>query len=186
MGNPSWLGGVACVIVLVVEALHHEMRHLRADALVVEELLEDQVVDVLHLEVAVRTTSSLPSSKSSKLLTIACDCKPSASPISATFSISCWTGPFSTELDDVFSHRQRGVTIAAWRDSIVATVRELGQSSANGTRLIVLNLHPYIVGQPFRIRYLEDVLADLISNGHVCLATLGEIVDSYLMRNGTA
>jgi hypothetical protein len=186
MGHPSWLGGVACVVVLVLEALHHEMRHLRSDALVVEELLEDQVVDVLHLEGRRQDDVLLAGSKSSKLLPIACDCRPSASPISATFSISCWTGPFSTELDDVFSHRQRGVTIAAWRDSIVATVRELGQSSANGTRLIVLNLHPYICGQPFRIRYLEDVLADLISNGHVWLATLGEIVDSYLMRNGTA
>ncbi len=90
--------------------------------------------------------------------------------------------PFSTELDDVFSHRQRGVTMATWRDSVVATVRELEQAPS-GARLIVLNLHPYIVGQPFRIRYLEDVLAALIGSEHVWLATLGEIVESYLTRD---
>jgi allantoinase len=59
-------------------------------------------------------------------------------------------------------------------------VRELEHASADGARLIVLNLHPYIVGQPFRIRYLEEALAALVGSRHVWVATLGEIVESYL------
>ena len=88
--------------------------------------------------------------------------------------------PVSIELDEVFAHRQRGVTMAAWRDSVLSTARELGSSTSVGSRLIVLNLHPYIIGQPFRIHYLEEVLKELAENPKVWFATLGEIVDSYL------
>lgn len=88
--------------------------------------------------------------------------------------------PISIELDDVFAHRQRGVSIGTWRDSILATMRELEAPTAIGTRLIVLNVHPYVIGQPFRIRYLEEVLDALSRNPKIWIATLGEIVETYL------
>jgi hypothetical protein len=43
----------------------------------------------------------------------------------------------------------------------------------------VLSLHPYLIGQPFRIRYLERALAHIASHDRVWLATGAEVVDWY-------
>ena len=46
-------------------------------------------------------------------------------------------------------------------------------------RLLVLNLHPWLVGQPFRIGYLEEALEHLTAQEGVWTATGSEIVDWY-------
>jgi hypothetical protein len=49
-----------------------------------------------------------------------------------------------------------------------------------GGRQLVLALHPWLIGHPHRIGYLEDVLADAASRSDLWITTTGEIADFYL------
>ncbi len=49
---------------------------------------------------------------------------------------------------------------------------------ANG-RAMVLNLHPWLIGQPFRIGYLDAALHHMMQRGGVWPASGLEIIDWY-------
>lgn len=53
------------------------------------------------------------------------------------------------------------------------------QEGAENGRLMVLNLHPWLIGQPFRIRYLNDALDYVMRHQDVWAATGSEIVEWY-------
>ncbi|MDH3605236.1 MAG: hypothetical protein OEU26_37060, partial [Candidatus Tectomicrobia bacterium] len=55
----------------------------------------------------------------------------------------------------------------------------LYQDGAENGRLLVLNLHPWLIGQPFRIRYLNRALDYITRREGVWAATGSEIVDWY-------
>ena len=44
---------------------------------------------------------------------------------------------------------------------------------------MVLHLHPWIMGQPWRIRYLDEVLGHICAHQGVWNATGGEIIDWF-------
>jgi allantoinase len=88
--------------------------------------------------------------------------------------------PVSVELDAVFTHRLRGIPIGRWRDLVCESFDELHAAGETTGRLLVLNVHPYLLGQPFRIRYLEEALEHIAGTPGVWLATGSEIADWYL------
>ena len=49
----------------------------------------------------------------------------------------------------------------------------------NNGRLLVLNLRPWLLGQPFRVRYLNDALAYIMGHDGVWAATGSEITEWY-------
>jgi hypothetical protein len=49
---------------------------------------------------------------------------------------------------------------------------------------MVLHLHPWIIGQPWRIRHLDEVLCHICARQGVWKATGGEIVDWFKARFG--
>jgi hypothetical protein len=44
---------------------------------------------------------------------------------------------------------------------------------------MVLNLHPWLIGQPYRIKYLEEALEDVMQREAVWAATGSEIVEWF-------
>ena len=50
----------------------------------------------------------------------------------------------------------------------------------HGGRLMVLNLHPWLMGQPFRIGCLSEALEDITGHQGVWSGTGSEVVDWYL------
>lgn len=88
--------------------------------------------------------------------------------------------PVSVELDEVFTHRLRGVPIMQWRDLVCDCFDQLYADGETTGRLLVLHLHPYLIGQPFRMRYLEEALDYIIARPDIWLATGSEIIDWYL------
>ena len=48
---------------------------------------------------------------------------------------------------------------------------------AKNGRLLVLNVHPWITGQPYRIRYFEDAMRHIAAHTTVWKATGSEVVD---------
>jgi hypothetical protein len=53
------------------------------------------------------------------------------------------------------------------------------RDGAENGRLLVLHLHPWLIGQPFRIRYLNRALEDMMRREGVWVATGSEIVAWY-------
>jgi hypothetical protein len=50
---------------------------------------------------------------------------------------------------------------------------------ADSGRLLVLNVHPWLTGQPYRIKYLDAALNHMCGHAAVWKATGAEIVDWY-------
>lgn len=90
--------------------------------------------------------------------------------------------PMLVDLDDVFAHWHRKLTMARWRRSIADALDRLLADGEKQPRMLVLNLHPWLIGQPWRISYLEEALADARRRSGIWFATCGEIADWHLSR----
>jgi hypothetical protein len=87
--------------------------------------------------------------------------------------------PVSVELDDVIAMRVRSLPVQQWGSMVErATERLLADGEVTG-RVLVLPLHPYLVGQPFRIRTLEHVLARFASEPGVLVATADQVYEWF-------
>ncbi|HEV2547700.1 MAG TPA: polysaccharide deacetylase family protein [Stellaceae bacterium] len=53
------------------------------------------------------------------------------------------------------------------------------EAAIEGGRILALPLHPWVIGQPFRIGALEDALAQVMAGGDVWPATAAEILDAF-------
>ena len=87
--------------------------------------------------------------------------------------------PIMLELDDVNALWDRRVTIGRYRDMLKEAFDTMYGEAARSGRLLVLNLHPWLIGQPFRIRYLDNALEYITRRQGVWAATGSEIVDWY-------
>jgi peptidoglycan/xylan/chitin deacetylase (PgdA/CDA1 family) len=94
--------------------------------------------------------------------------------------------PVSIELDEVFTHRMRGIPITRWGELVREAFDCLYRDGADSGRLLVLNLHPYLIGQPFRIRHLEESLQHILRRAGVWAATGSEITNWYLAQEWSA
>jgi len=89
-------------------------------------------------------------------------------------------------LDDNYIHLHGRRTIdevnllwREWFDGLYA------DGAATG-RLMVLHLHPWIIGQPWRIRHLDEVLGHICARQGVWKATGHEIIDWFKAQPATA
>jgi allantoinase len=87
--------------------------------------------------------------------------------------------PAAVELDDVVAMRQRSIPVQRWAKMVERACLRLAADGARSGRLLVLPLHPYVVGQPFRIRYLEQALSWLVTRDDVWMATADQVVDWF-------
>jgi allantoinase len=91
--------------------------------------------------------------------------------------------PVLLDLDDVVSHYVRHVPITRYGRLLKEAFEGLRDSGQASGRLMVMNIHPWLMGQPFRIKYLDDALAHICGSGEVWKATGREIVDWYLANS---
>ena len=87
--------------------------------------------------------------------------------------------PIMMELDDVNALSDRHVAIGRYRDMLKEGFDTMYLDSADSGRLLTLNLHPWLIGQPFRIRYLDDALGHMMRRKGVWAASGSEIIDWY-------
>lgn len=94
--------------------------------------------------------------------------------------------PVAVELDDVvtqmwlehdIAERRRAIPIERYADMLIEQFDQLAADGAANGRILLLNLHPWIIGQPFRIRFFERALAHIAASGHAWFATGSEVVD---------
>ncbi len=87
--------------------------------------------------------------------------------------------PVTLPLDDVNALWDRRIDLDRYREMIEETFETLYREGARTGRLLVLHLHPWLIGQPFRIGCLDDALGRLVSRQGVWAATGSEIIDWY-------
>jgi hypothetical protein len=95
----------------------------------------------------------------------------------------------SLDLDDVMAQEVRCLGPSRWARMVKEAVAHLVSDAARGSgRVLLLNLHAHVSGQPFRIRYVEEAVGALAGAQGVWLATPSEVVDCYLhaTTEGTA
>ena len=87
--------------------------------------------------------------------------------------------PVMLDLDDVFTHWNRRVTVGRWAQRVMEAFDTIYVDGAKSGRLFSLNLHPWLIGQPFRIKYLDQALGHIMRRQAVWAATGSEITDSF-------
>jgi hypothetical protein len=60
------------------------------------------------------------------------------------------------------------------------------QEGEDNGHLMVLNLHPWLIGQPFRVHYLKEALNYIMGHEGVWAATGSEIVEWYQQNHPAA
>jgi peptidoglycan/xylan/chitin deacetylase (PgdA/CDA1 family) len=93
--------------------------------------------------------------------------------------------PVTIDADEVITHRSRGLPMESWLRIVTDGFDQLYKDGARSGRLLVLNLHPFVIGQPFRIKYLKRALAHVLGHEEVWCATGGEIIDWYATVTAT-
>ena len=87
--------------------------------------------------------------------------------------------PIMLELDDVNALADRKVAVDRYAQMLKEGFDSLYEDGGRNGRLLVVNLHPWLIGQPFRIGYLDDALGHMVRRQGVWAASGSEIVDWY-------
>ncbi len=87
--------------------------------------------------------------------------------------------PYSVELNDVtvFRNHYEGDYFTRICN---AQFDQLYKEGAESGRVMCIALHPYLIGQPHRIKYLEETLRYILSHDGVWQATADEIAEYYM------
>ena len=97
---------------------------------------------------------------------------------------SIYSLPILLSLDDQYTHWINKIQIDAYTKMITDSFDVLYRESADTGRMMVLNFHPWILGTPFRSKYLEIALRHISKHDGIWNASASEIVDWH--RSQTA
>jgi len=87
--------------------------------------------------------------------------------------------PYSVELNDIIMFVMHRVSGEAFYRAAVDQFDELYRNSASSGRVMALALHPFVIGQPFRRKYLAKILEYITSHEGVWVTTSDEIAAHY-------
>jgi allantoinase len=92
-----------------------------------------------------------------------------------------WLMPLSTELEDRFVLLDNQHAEASWAQQVIdACEFLLEEAQQQGGRILAVSLHPWVLGQPHRMKHLEAVLDHLSTKSQVWSASAGEILDAFV------
>ena len=87
--------------------------------------------------------------------------------------------PLMWELDDIHALWDRKVPIDRYARLLEESFDTLYEDSNATGRLMAFNLHPWLIGQPFRIGFLDQALGQMVRRQGTWAATGSEIADWY-------
>jgi peptidoglycan/xylan/chitin deacetylase (PgdA/CDA1 family) len=95
--------------------------------------------------------------------------------------------PHPIDIDDHTILVQNHHTETDFRDQLIDQFNQLHRESATqGGRIMAISLHPWVIGQPYRIGVLEEALAHMMRHKGVWAATGSEILDAWKFGHSTA
>lgn len=88
-----------------------------------------------------------------------------------------WAMPLATELEDRFLLLDNFHSEQSYAQQVLdAAAMLINEAQTAGGRVLGLSIHPWVLGQPHRIKYLEQVLEQLAGHVDVWSTTPGEIL----------
>jgi allantoinase len=87
--------------------------------------------------------------------------------------------PYSIELNDMPLFNTPSIGIEEFYRKICETIDVLYDEGADNGRVMGIALHPFLIGVPHRIRYLDKALKYIASHDKVWFATGHEIIQAY-------
>jgi allantoinase len=97
-----------------------------------------------------------------------------------------WAMPLATEIEDRFVILDEQHSEASWAqqvgDAADMLLAESQSGGGAGGRLLSISLHPWVLGQPHRIKHLEAALAHVMALPGVWNARPGEILDAFVAQ----
>jgi peptidoglycan/xylan/chitin deacetylase (PgdA/CDA1 family) len=94
--------------------------------------------------------------------------------------------PYSVDLNDRSTMHAKDHTAAQYCQFICDAFDVLYREGAEHGRVMCIALHPYIIGMPSRIGYLEKALEHIRSHEKVWFATGSEIIDAFKQQESKA
>jgi allantoinase len=88
--------------------------------------------------------------------------------------------PYLLELNDATVFVGKNLPGADWEQALRDHFDVLYKEGVESARVMGLGLHPWIVGQPFRMKYLENAIAYITQHDDVWLTTSDDIADWYM------
>lgn len=88
--------------------------------------------------------------------------------------------PYSIEVNDIPLFVGKNLSGEDFYQLVMDQFETLYDAASGGGLVMSLALHPFIVGQPFRLKYLDKILAKIAAASDVWLTTSDEIADYYL------
>lgn len=87
--------------------------------------------------------------------------------------------PYSVELNDIGLFTMRGLSGPQFLQTVKDQFDQLYADSAGSGRVMALALHPFVTGQPFRAKYLDQALEYIAGHPGVWLTTSDKIAEHY-------
>ena len=87
--------------------------------------------------------------------------------------------PYSIELNDSSLIRDNHYEGDYFARICKAQFDQLYKEGAESGRVMCIALHPFLIGQPHRIKYLDDILSHIMSHDGVWQTTADDIADYY-------
>lgn len=93
--------------------------------------------------------------------------------------------PYTSEVNDFTVFMRQGQDVEGAINVFKETFNWLYREAETSGRMMNIGLHPHVIGQPFRIRALQDFLAYVKGFDGVWFATREEIADFYLENHAS-
>jgi allantoinase len=94
--------------------------------------------------------------------------------------------PLMLELDDLHAMGERHIPVTRYASLLTDSFEQLYRDGQRNGRLFMLHLHPWLSGQPFRIRYLDSALGTMMRRHGVWAAGGSRIIDWYRQHPAVA
>ncbi|WP_327111032.1 polysaccharide deacetylase family protein [Nocardia sp. NBC_01730] len=94
--------------------------------------------------------------------------------------------PYSVELNDNTLFLGKATSGPDFVRIVEDQLDQLYAESADSGRVMALALHPFVIGQAFRIKYLDQALGAVANHPGVWLTTSDEIAEHYAVVSGLA
>jgi allantoinase len=92
--------------------------------------------------------------------------------------------PYSIELNDISVFVGKSPSAEAFCQMMIDAFDVLYEEGKTSGRVLAVGLHPWIINQPFRQKYLERALEYICGHEHVWLTTSDEIAEWYFRERG--
>jgi peptidoglycan/xylan/chitin deacetylase (PgdA/CDA1 family) len=87
--------------------------------------------------------------------------------------------PVMVELDDAFALRDRSFGVDDYCGQLEDAFDTMYRDAAISGRVLAINLHPWLMGQPFRAEFLDQALGHMVRRAGVWRATGSDIIEWY-------